>query len=208
MHPYGAADGENRKERYTMTSALRWRILALQVVLALTLAAGAGFCYWASSFTHSYVHDQLASQKISFPVASSPAIKALPAADAQAMKVYAGQALTTGEQAQTYANHFIAVHLREIGGGQTYSQVSAQAMAHPTDAKLAGEVQTLFRGETLRGLLLNAWGWWTIGSYALYAAIVLTVGALVTVGALLFEALVAPRRAAAPVRAAPHPAGI
>lgn len=102
-----------------MNSALRWRFLALQVVLALTLAFSAGFCYWASGFTHGYVHDQLASQQISFPAASSPAITALPAADAQAMRVYAGQTLTTGGQAQTYAYHFIAVHLREIGGGQT-----------------------------------------------------------------------------------------
>ena len=85
--------------------------------------------------------------------------------------------LETGEQAQVYANHFIGVHLQEIAGGQTYAQVSAKAQANPTDTKLAGQVQTLFRGETLRGLLLNAYGWWTIGTYALYAAIGLAVAA-------------------------------
>ena len=50
-------------------------------------------------------------------------------------------------------------------------------MANPTDTKMAGQVATLFKGETLRGLLLNAYGWWTIGTYALYAAIGLAAAA-------------------------------
>jgi hypothetical protein len=180
-----------------MTAGLRWRVITLQIVLVFTLAFTSGFLYWASGFTHSYVHDELTAQRIAFPPASSPAIKALPAPDAQAMSQYAGQALTTGDQAQTYANHFIAVHLREIAGGKTYSQVSALALANPKDAKLAAQVQTLFRGETLRGLLLNAWGWWTVGSYALAAAIVLTVATVAVLLALLFELFVAPARVAA-----------
>ena len=181
-----------------MTRDLRWRVVTLQIVLVFALAFTAGFLYWASGFTHSYVHDQLTAQQITFPPAGSAALKALPASDAQAMAQYAGQPLATGEQAQTYANHFIAVHLRAIGGGQTYAQVSALALAKPTDQKLAAEVQTLFRGETLRGLLLNAWGWWTVGSYALWAAIGLTVAGIAVLAALLFEVLVAPKRATAP----------
>ena len=65
--------------------------------------------------------------------------------------------------------------------------MSAAAQANPQDTKLAGQVQTLFRGETLRGLLLNAYGWWTIGTYALYAAIGLAVAALAVLVALAFE---------------------
>jgi hypothetical protein len=103
------------------------------------------------------------------------------------MNVYGGQQMTTGPQAQTYANSFIAVHLQEVAGGQTYSQMSAKAQANPTDQKLAGQVNTLLKGETLRGLLLNAYGWWTIGSYALYAALGLAFAAFVILVALAFE---------------------
>ena len=103
------------------------------------------------------------------------------------MNVYGGQQLTTGEQAKVYANSFIGVHLSEVAGGQTYSQMSAKAQANPTDTKIAGQVNTLFKGETLRGLLLNAYGWWTIGTYALYAAIGLAVAALVVLGAFALE---------------------
>jgi len=118
------------------------------------------------------VHNQLAAQKIVFPPAASSAIKELPAADATAMSQYGGQLMTTGAQAQTYADHFIAVHLVKIGGGKTYSQLSAQALAQPNNTALAGQVQTIFRGETLRGLLLNAYGWWQIGQIMLISAIV------------------------------------
>jgi hypothetical protein len=129
----------------------------------------------------------LTAQQIYFPAANSPAIAALPAADATAMNVYGGQQLTTGEQARVYANSFIGVHLSEIAGGLTYSQMSAKAQANPTDTKIAGQVATLFKGETLRGLLLNAYGWWTIGTYALYAAIGLAVAAFVVLGAFALE---------------------
>src|SRR5579859_7691452 len=90
---------------------------ALMVVAGLALAAilvvAGGLLAWGHSFTSNQVHNQLAAQKIVFPAANSPEITALPAADAAAMKVYAGQLMTSGAQAQTYADHFIAVHLRE-----------------------------------------------------------------------------------------------
>jgi hypothetical protein len=170
-----------------MTTGMRWRIFVLQIGLIGILAFVAGFAFWASGFATSQVQSQLAAQKITFPAANSAAITSLPKADAAAMRVYAGQDLTTGAQAETYADHFIKVHLNEIGKGQTYSQVSAASMADPTNAALAGEVQTIFRGSTLRGLLLNSYGWWQIGQYALYAAIGLAVAALVVFGAFVFE---------------------
>jgi hypothetical protein len=115
------------------------------------------------------------------------------------MQRYAGQQLTTGDQAKVYADNFIAVHLRAVAGGKTYSQVSTAAQANPQDAKLAGQVQTLFRGETLRGLLLNAWGWSQIAMYALYAAIGLTVAMLAVFIALVYELVAMMRIAPAPV---------
>jgi len=170
-----------------MTTGMRWRIFVLQIGLIGILGFVAGFAFWASNFATSQVQSQLAAQKITFPAANNAAITSLPKADAAAMRVYAGEELTTGPQAETYADHFIKVHLNEIGKGQTYSQVSAASMADPTNTALANEVQTIFRGSTLRGLLLNSYGWWQIGQYALYAAIGLTIAAVVVLGAFAFE---------------------
>src|SRR5262249_47706534 len=72
------------------------------VVLAVVLAIGGGLLLWGHSVVSTDVHNQLAAQKIAFPAAGSPQIKALPAADATAMRAYAGQTMTTGAQAQTY----------------------------------------------------------------------------------------------------------
>jgi putative Ca2+/H+ antiporter (TMEM165/GDT1 family) len=142
------------------------------LVLAVVLAVGGGLLVWGHSVVSTDVHSQLAAQKIVFPTASSPEIKALPASDATAMRAYAGQLMTTGAQAQTYADHFIAVHLAEIGGGKTYSQLSAEAMAAPKNVALAAQVATIFKGTTLRGMLLNAYGWWQMGQIMLTSAIV------------------------------------
>jgi hypothetical protein len=146
------------------------------VIAAVLLVAG-GLLLWGHNFVSGQVHTQLAAQKIVFPPAGSAPIKALPATDAKAMTAYAGQLMTTGAQAQTYADHFIAVHLREIGGGKTYSQLATASLAQPKNATLAAQVQTVFRGETLRGLLLNAYGFWQMGQIMLIGAIVSFVGA-------------------------------
>ena len=155
---------------------------ALLVVAGLALAAillvAGGLLTWGHSVVNNEVHNQLAAQKIYFPPANSPEIKALPAADAAAMKQYSGQLMTTGAQAQTYADHFIAVHLKGIGGGLTYSQLSAKAMAAPNNATLAGEVAAIFKGTTLRGMLLNAYGWWQVGQIVWIGAIVSFIGAV------------------------------
>jgi hypothetical protein len=142
------------------------------LALAVVLAIGGGLLLWGHSVVTTDVHNQLAAQKIVFPTASSPEIKALPASDATAMKAYAGQLMTTGAQAETYADHFIAVHLREIGGGKTYSQLSYASMLQPKNTALAAQVETVFKGTTLRGMLLNAYGWWQMGQILLISAIV------------------------------------
>ena len=170
-----------------MTNGLRWRVLVLQAGLIGILVFCAGFLFWGNSFIHNQISTELTAQQIYFPPANSQAIAALPAADATAMNVYGGQQLTTGDQAKVYANSFINVHLSEVAGGLTYSQMSAKAQANPTDTKVAGQVATLFKGEMLRGTLLNSYGWWTIGTYALYAAIGLAVAALVVLGAFALE---------------------
>jgi len=143
------------------------------LIAGLLLVAG-GLLTWGHNFVTNEVHTQLAAQKIVFPPADSPAVKG---AQFAPMRQYGGQLMTTGAQAQVYADHFIAVHLAEIGGGQTYAQLSAKALAQPKNTALAAQVQTMFRGETLRGLLLNAYAFGTIAQIMLYAAIAAFAGA-------------------------------
>jgi hypothetical protein len=85
------------------------------LLLAAVLLIAGILLGWAHSFVTSEVHSQLASQKIEFPTTTNPEFKALPKADAAAMRQYAGQQMTTGAQAETYADHFIAYHLSLIG---------------------------------------------------------------------------------------------
>jgi hypothetical protein len=120
------------------------------------------------NYAKNVVHDQLVPQKIFFPAAGSPEL--LPG-----VKQYAGQQLVNGSQAKAYANNFINVHLSKIAGGQTYAQVSAAAIAAPTNTKLAEEKATLFQGETLRSILLSAWGWSLVGTIATLAGLLLIV---------------------------------
>ncbi len=138
------------------------------VVVVVLLVAGA-LLMWGYTFSSSYVHDQLSAQKITFPPLGSQAL-ASPEIGPY-LNRYAGEHLTTGPQAEAYANHFIAVHLKEIGHGQTYAQVSAESLTQPNNAALKAEAQTLFQGETLRGLLLSAYGFWKFGQIALWASV-------------------------------------
>jgi hypothetical protein len=161
-------------------------VTAAGLAIAIVLLIGGGLLVWGNSFVNNQVHNQLAAQKIYFPAKNSPEITALPKADAVAMSKYAGQQMTTGAQAETWADHFIAVHLTKIGGGLTYSQLSAKSLADPKNAALAGQVDTVFRGETLRGLLLNAYGYWEMGQIMLWSAFVAFAGALLM---LLFTGL-------------------
>ena len=147
------------------------------LVLAAVLLVAGVLLLWGHSYANNQVATQLSAQKIVFPTTSNAEFKILPAADRAAMGAYAGQSMTTGAQAKTYADHFIAVHLTEIGKGQTYSQLSGESLAQPKNVALAGLVQTVFRGTTLRSMLLEAYGFWQIGQIALFGAIASFIGA-------------------------------
>jgi hypothetical protein len=162
-------------------STLDKLISSTGLIVAVVLFAAAGGLFYAHNFVHTQVHDQLAAEKINFPAAGSAGLTALPADDQAKVAQYAGQQLLTGDQAHVFADNYIAVHLQKIGGGKTYSELSAAAMADPTNTALAGRVQTVFQGETLRGMLLNAYAFDTMAKVANIAAF----GALAA-GALLF----------------------
>ena len=163
-------------------SVLDRLVSAIGAVVGVVLLAAAGLLVYAHGYIHNQVSEQLTQQQIVFPAEGSKGLTSLPAADQDAMKPYAGQTMTTGAQAKAFADHYIKVHLGEVAGGQTYSQVSAKAQADPTNTQLQGQVQTLFRGETLRGLLLNAYAFDTMATVALVAAWISLVAGLVLIG--------------------------
>jgi hypothetical protein len=152
------------------------------LLMTVVLVVAGGLLIWAHTFVQGQVHDQLAAEQIYFPAKGDPSIAA---PEFAAMKQYAGQQLTTGAQAEVYADHFIDVHLKTIGGGKTYSQLSTAAQADPTNTVLAGQVATMFKGETLRGLLLNAYAFGTMATIALIAA----VAAFIAAGLMLIISL-------------------
>ncbi len=165
---------------------------AAGIAFGVILLAVAGLTLWGSAYIHNDVTSQLAAQKVYFP---SAAAFAHPKAGTEitpsmipSVSQYAGQQLLTGQQAEAYADNFIAVHLREIGAGKTYSQLSAESMTHPANTALAAQVQTVFRGDTLRSMLLNAFGWWKVSQIAYIGSLVLFgLGAVtLTAGSLAF----------------------
>ena len=149
-------------------------------MLTIVLIAAGSLGLWAASWTNSNVHNQLAEQKITFPAAAAfqnaKVGTEITPSMIPSVSQYAGQQLLTGPQAEAYADDFIAVHLQEIGHGQSYAQVSTAAMALPKGSAAytakEAEVQTIFQGTTLRGLLLEAYAFWTMGQIALWAAVV------------------------------------
>lgn len=151
------------------------------IVAVVVLIVAGGLLTWGYSFAHSNVHDQLAMQQITFPPKAAfqhaKAGTEITPSMIPSISQYAGQQLTTGDQAKAYADHFIAVHLSEMPYGGVYSKVSAAAMANPKDTALAQEVQTVFRGTTLRGMLLEAYAFGKIGQVMLWGAIASFIGA-------------------------------
>ena len=145
------------------------------VAVAVLLIVAGGLLTWGHSFVTHQVRTQLAAEKIFFPPKGSDALA--PAAIGPYLNKYAGQQMLTGQQAEVWADHFIAVHLQEIGGGKTYAQLSTESLAQPNNVKLAGTVATVFKGETLRGLLLNAYAFGKMGTLAGIGAIVAFAGA-------------------------------
>jgi len=158
-------------------------------VLAAVLLAAGGLLLWGSAYVHNTVQGQLAAQKIFFP---PQAAFAHPRAGTEitpsmvpSVSQYAGQQLLTGQQAEAYADGFIAVHITNMTGGKTYAQLSSAALANPKDTKLAGEVATVFKGEALRSMLLNAFGWWKVSQITYIASVVsFALGGLVLLGSL------------------------
>ena len=197
-----------------MNSAIRWRIVSLQAFMVVVLAAAAGFAFIEGSFVTNQVRTELTAQQIYFPGVDQ--VKAGGALDPkefpQEIQDQAGNQVTDGNQARIYANDFIGKHLEGVAAGKTYAQVSSaastlskQVAATSKDdpnyasmqtqlATLNGQKTTLFQGETLRGMLLNSYGWWTMGTYTIYAALGLLIASFVVLGALVFEIFVAARR--------------
>ncbi|HEX2702711.1 MAG TPA: hypothetical protein VHM72_04690 [Solirubrobacteraceae bacterium] len=140
--------------------------------LAAGLIAVGAISIIGGSYDQSLVQQQLAPQKIYFP-------KPAEYAD---LAPYAGKQVLTGAQARLYANDQLAPDINKVAGGKTYAQVSdAWIAGGMKNTVLASQRQTLFMGETLKGLLLNAWGWAQIGSYAILAGILAVV-----LGSILF----------------------
>jgi hypothetical protein len=166
--------------RAVLDKLIPWTGLALAVVL---LIAG-GLLTWANMFIGDQVKDQLTMQDITMP--EGEALTSPPEADASALEKYAGSALDTGPEAKAYADHYILAHMNAASDNRTYQQVSSEFLALDDEAKaseegqaLGGLRQTLFMGNTLRGLLLYGYAFATIGTIAGYAALAAFVGAFV-----------------------------
>lgn len=159
---------------------------AVGLVLAVVLLVAGGLLMWGYSYTHSNVHNQLAAQQIFFPpkaaFAHPKAGTEITAAMIPSVSRYAGQQLLTGPQAEAYADHFIAIHLSEMPYGGIYSKISTAARAEPTNTKLAVLETTSFQGTTLRGLLLEAYGFSKIGTIMLIGSIASFILALILLG--------------------------
>jgi len=197
-----------------MNKAIRWRIVTLQAILVVVLAGASGFLFYEGNFVTGMIHDELVSQQIYFP--GTDQIKAGGALDPAKypaeIQQYAGQQVDNGDKARVYANDFIGEHLQGVAKGQTYSQVSGTAIAlnaqlaatsktDPNYAAMQTQLATLnaqkailFQGETLRSMLLNAFGWYTIGTYTIYASLGLLLTTFAVLAALVFELFIAARR--------------
>jgi len=200
--------------RSTLDKLISWTGLALALVL---LVAG-GLLTWANQFVADQVDNQFSMQGITMP--AGPALESLSKADADALKKYAGTPLDSGPKARAYADHYILAHMnaqgegvqkefpqeREAEGPITYEEasgfgraLSAAVAENPNATEQEQEAasawmdlrESLFMGNTLRGLLLYGYAFATIGTIAGYAAIAAFAGALI----LLVLALIGMRHA-------------
>ena len=168
--------------------------------LVVILLVAGGLLTWGHSFANSNVHNQLAQQQIYFPTQNEiNAVKAqydkggqkavtdteFPNAKLMipALSPYAGKQLLTGEQARVYANDFLGQHLYAMPYHGVYAKISAAGFAAKPGSKQATELaalkQTSFMGTTLRGMLLEAYGFGTIGTVMFWGAIASFIGAAV-----------------------------
>lgn len=153
--------------------------------VAILFLAGSALVNWGANFAKQSVTDQLANQNIAFPVE-----QALPAETKDQLMKWAGKQVTTGEMARDYSDLYIWEHMKAasvaaLGEPLTYSEVSSKYLASLRGGdqaeiqKLADLRQTLFMGNTLRGMLLEAFAFWQLGLIAGYASIALLVGGIV-----------------------------
>src|SRR5829696_2715557 len=173
-------------------------LIGFGLVAAIVFAAAGGLLTWGADFAGDYVHDELSSQNVFFP--DEAALREEGRAD---LVKYADEQVTNGYEAEAYAS-YIAGHLEGIADGKTYAEIddrgAAQAVvdaqeAGASEAKIAdlqatadelrGQRDSLFRGETLRGLLLSSYAWATIGRIAAIAAAVAFAGAAVMVALVI-----------------------
>lgn len=151
-------------------------------------------------YVRDNVQSQLTAQEITFAPRGS---EGLPA-DIQS---YGGTQVVNGSQAKVFADDYIAAHVSGIltgaaaddarlEGVTTYSQISAVSRANPGDKKLEALVETVFRGEMLRGSLLSAWGWWTMATIMLWSGVALLAYAVIVGGTLVGARVMAHRHAA------------
>jgi hypothetical protein len=145
-------------------------------VVAVVLIALGAMAIYGGNFGQQNVRDRLEPQNISFP----PADAMTPAERAE-IGEFAGQKVVNGVQAEAFSR-YIGGHLEGINDGATYSETSAAARAEGLDpdvaAELQGKADTLFKGETLRSILLNAYGWWTVATIAMWAGIAMLLAGL------------------------------
>src|SRR5215470_905151 len=189
------------------------------VLAGLLLAAGIVLTSNAN-FAKNYVSDQLSQQKIMFKSADTLTDEERQAA---CLVQYAGQQLTTGKQAECYANKFIGLHLQSVANGKTYAELGdpqtqlrtqvqqAQQTNDPALPSLQQQLttittqrDTLFRGETLRGLLLTTYGFSVFGEKAALAALVAYIAgavlALLAIAGFIHAFRTPSTRAFAPVK--------
>lgn len=184
------------------------------LILVVVLLVAGGLLMWGHSFVSSNVHSQLARQDITFPSKAAfghpKAGTEITAAMIPSVSKYAGQQLLTGPQAEAYADHFIAIHLSEMPLGGVYAKLSAASLAAPNNTGLKAAAQASFQGTTLRGLLLEAYAFSTIGLIMLWGAIASFILAALLLGLVGFgfaharstasdEGMLLPKGAAVPV---------
>ncbi|MEY4468902.1 MAG: hypothetical protein RLZZ87_226 [Actinomycetota bacterium] len=155
--------------------------------LTVFLLVAAALLNWGATFANDSVKSQLDNQNISFP-----AEEAMPEATRAQLAKWAEKKVTTGEMARDYSDLYIWEHMKAssigaIGKEATYSEVSGMYMGlvrgGSTDtaqiAKLGELRQTLFMGNTLRGMLLEAYAFGTLGLIAGYGAIAALIGGVI-----------------------------
>ncbi len=162
-------------------------VTAIGFGITVILFVGAGLLNWGASFAQDSVKNQLDNQNISFPAA-----EAMPEATKAQLAKWSEMKVTTGEMARDYSDLYIWEHMKAssiaaVGKPATYSEVSGMYMGltrgGSTDTaqieKLGALRETLFMGNTLRGMLLTAYAFGTLGVIASYGAIAALVGGVV-----------------------------